>query len=201
MTSGTKGYEANVGRFIEASQSLDFAVVCKDYLTFLPEKSARILDVGSGVGQNAAALNELGYQVTAVDPMTAFVDYSRQTYGSTDIDWHIGSLPELSCLSGIAARFDFVLIEGVWHHLDENERYLSAKRISELSGYRSRCAISLRNGPAGLGSHVFPTSARLTCDIFGEFGFKCIYLVENQDSILPNKEKVKWSKIVLEKVL
>ena len=59
--------------------------------------------------------------------------------------------------------------------------------------------MSLRNGPPGLGIHVFPTDADATIQQAAQVGLKCVYRADNLPSILANKQDVLWSRIVLEK--
>ena len=199
MTQGTEGYERNAPQFIEACQTLDFELICKDLLELLPPPKSSVLDVGAGAGQNAAALDKLGFDVTAIEPWDEFRVAAQRTSAGTSIKWLPFSLPELICLESGANKFDFVLIEGVWHHLDEIERAQSAAQISRSVYQGGTCAISLRNGPAGLGTRVFPTGTDATVRLFKRQGFECIFRLDNIDSILPNKEDVKWSRVVFQK--
>jgi 2-polyprenyl-3-methyl-5-hydroxy-6-metoxy-1,4-benzoquinol methylase len=201
MTPGTKGYERFIPLFIQSSQNLDFKLVCKDFIDFLPSKNSSILDLGAGAGQNSAALAKLGFDVTAIEPMIEFLNAARNEYPETPIKWLHGSLPELSCLDANDAIFDFVLIDAVWHHLCEAERDRATAKISSLINKNGRCAISLRNGPSGMGTRVFPTNSNDTINLFESYGFKCIFSLSNQSSILPHKDKVKWQRIVLEKII
>lgn len=199
MTAGIEGYERGIQLFIESCQTLDFHVVCKDFIEHLPPKGGSILDAGSGAGQNAAALDSLGFNVTAIEPMPEFMNAARCSYNTTSVTWLEGSLPYLRCLGSSAQKYDFVLIEGVWHHLSEMERGQAAARISEVTKKHGKCAISLRNGPAGLGTRVYSTDPEQTIQLFKNNGFECIFKILDQDSILPHKENVKWSRIVLQK--
>lgn len=199
MTKGTEGYERYIQLFIETSQALDFSIVCKDFIGFLPSPPATVLDLGSGAGQNAIALAAIGFDVTAVEPMPAFLEASKKAYTQRSIQWLKSSLPHLACLPQKHKQFDFILIDAVWHHLDKVERKQAILRLSELVKSGRRCAISLRNGPAGLGTRVFATNAELTIKQFEECGFECLLSTKNQASILANKEDVKWSRLVLQK--
>lgn len=199
MTNGTQGYERFVSIFIETSQSLDFYQSCKDYLNFLPKAPADILDVGAGAGQNSAALAQLGHRIKAVEPMSEFLEAARATYPRLPIEWRYDSLPLLATLDE-NVQFDFILVEGVWHHLDESERTVAIARLSVLIKPPGLCAISLRNGPAGMGVRVFPTDALKTIEQFKQFGFECIFCTQNQPSIYRFKENVFWSRIVLKKL-
>lgn len=199
MTSGIQGYERFVSIFIEASQSLDFYQSCKDYLNFLPETPVDILDVGAGAGQNSAALAQLGHKVKAVEPMPEFLAAARTTYSQLPIEWKNDSLPHLATVDE-KLQFDFILVEGVWHHLDESERTIAIARFAALIKPHGVCAISLRNGPAGMGIRVFPTDVLQTIEQFKHFGFECIFCTQNQPSIYRFKENVFWSRIVLRKL-
>ena len=199
MVAGIEGYEKHLSLFIESSQALNFQTVCKDFIEFLPPEKSHVLDVGSGAGQNAAALDGLGFIVTAVEPMREFRQSAQSTYKKASVTWLSGSLPKLASLDVDTEKFDFVLIEGVWHHLNEIEREQAVARLSQIVKQKGKCAISLRNGPAGLGSCVYPTDPNQTKQVFENFGFDGIFVKENLDSILPNKKDVKWSRIVLQK--
>ncbi len=196
---GTEGYDNLINGFIETSQALSFYEVCKDFLEFLPPVPARILDVGAGAGQNSAALAELAYSVTAIEPMKAFLAAARHQYSTLPIAWLSGSLPELECLGANEGQFDFILVIGVWHHLSETERALAMKRIASLLCLGGKCALSLRNGPAGLGTCVYPTQASFTTKQAKKWGLDCILKLEDQPSIMGNKDKVKWTRLVFQK--
>lgn len=201
MTKGTEGYERFIQLFVDTSSTLGFSKVCKDFITFLPPPGANILDVGSGAGQNSIALAALGFKVTAVEPMQVFIDASKEANTAQPVQWIKGCLPYLSCLSVELEKFDFVLINAVWHHLNETETEQAIHRLSTLIKKGGRCAISLRNGPAGIGSRVFATDADNTIEQFKKRGFECLLSISNQASILENKEAVKWAKIVLQKII
>lgn len=198
-TPGTQGYDRFIGGFIETSQSLNFEDVCKDFVDFLPSVPGRVLDAGAGAGQNAAALAELGYRVTAVEPMAEFLHAARTQYKELPITWLNGSLPNLECLEADQKHFDLILVIAVWHHLSEKEQGLALQRIEALLAPGGVCALSLRNGPAGLGTQVYPTSANHTLEHAKELGLECLFHSEEQPSMLANKPEVKWARLVLKK--
>lgn len=196
---GIKGYDKFVSCFIESSQALCFYEVCKDFLEFLPSISGRVLDVGAGAGQNAATLAGLGYSVIAVEPMTEFLAAARIKYSDLPISWLNGSLPMIECLGSDRRKFDFILVIGVWHHLNEAERALAMERFASLLNSGGKCALSLRNGPPGIGTHVYQTDAGHTVKQAKKWGLKCIFRLEDQPSILRNKDDVKWARLVFQK--
>ena len=193
---GTKGYDRFVSCFVESSQSLSLKEAYKDFIQFLQPISGRVLDVGAGAGQNSAALAELGYSVVAVEPMSEFLDAARIKYSSLPISWLIGSLPMIECLASDQRKFDLILVIGVWHHLDEVERAQAMERLASLLNNGGICAFSLRNGPPGIGTHVYPTDANHTVKQAKQMGLTCIFIEEDQPSILKNKDDVKWARLV-----
>lgn len=199
MVPGIKGYERFILRFIESGQALGFYEVCEDFISFLPPASAKVLDVGSGAGQNAAALAEMGYSVIAVEPMAEFLTAASSEYRELSVTWLSGSLPMLECLSTKEEQFDFIFAVGVWHHLNDTERTQATERFASLLKKGGKCALSLRNGPAGMGTCVHPIDVAITIEQFRESGLKCVLCLENKPSILSNKEKVIWARIVLQK--
>ena len=198
--SGTKGYEQSADRFISISQTLDFHKVCKDFIPFLPSAPARILDVGAGAGQNADALHKMGHVVTAVEPVAEFLEAARARYPTSSVRWVKGSLPTLDCLSSTEEPFDFILVEAMWHHLNDSERIQSIMRFKDLLTDKGRCAFSLRNGPAGLSSCVYRIDVDATIKQLKQVGFTSIFCTRNQPSILPNKQDVTWARLVVEKL-
>ncbi|WP_279633359.1 class I SAM-dependent methyltransferase [Leptospira dzoumogneensis] len=110
------------------------------------------------------------------------------------------SLPSLAKLSGYNNQFDFILSSGVWHHLDKEEQLLSMRRVSELLKQNGIFALSLRNGPAGRGTHVFPTDGKISIDHASKFGLRNLLIIENQPSLMKNKEDVAWTRLVFQKI-
>jgi len=197
---GTKGYEDVVEAFAEASFKLDFEEINADFLRFLPKVSARVLDVGSGIGQNSAALANRGYSVVSVEPLNDFLKIAKSLYNNLNITWIKDSLPDLEKVTVCDGLFDFILMDGVWHHLDIIERRKCIQRLSGIVSTGGICAISLRNGPAGAGKHIFPTSNDELIDYAKEFGFQVISCLENQPSKMQNKPNVIWSRVALKKL-
>ncbi|WP_340681134.1 class I SAM-dependent methyltransferase [Paraglaciecola sp.] len=201
LVLGTKGYETVIEAFTESSCKLNFEEINADFLQFLPHVPALVLDAGSGVGQNSAALAERGYSVVSVEPLNDFHQIAKSTYKDMDITWINDSLPKLEKVDVSEGLFDFVLIDGVWHHLSMLERRECIQRLAAIINVGGVCAISLRNGPAGAGKHIFSTCNDELVDYANEFGFQVILLLENQSSKIPNKPNVMWSRIALKKLV
>lgn len=196
---GIKGYEGGEARFIAATISLDFQTLYHDFLPFIPSQPARILDLGAGIGKDAYAFAGMGHIVTAVEPLETFREEGQKRYASTAIEWIDDGLPLLNKLADRAACFDFILASGVWHHLDENEQGTALLKITTLLSSGGIFALSLRNGPAGLGTHVFPTNAAQTILQAKQCGLHCLLHLAEQPSMMAGKDKVVWAKLVLQK--
>lgn len=196
---GTQGYLAAIERFSAASLNLSFAEINQDFLPLMPAAPARVLDLGAGVGQNAAALTRLGYQVTAVEPLAAFLAIAKAQFDDLAIHWLQDSLPELTCLDNAAGEFELILLDGVWHHLAPEQRPLCLQRFAQLLKPAGICAISLRNGPPGVGTHVFETCSEQLCQLAGQYGLEVLLRLDNQASKMAAKPEVFWSRVALAK--
>lgn len=196
---GTEGYALAVRKFIEATMAIDFVELHRDFLPFIPKKSARVLDVGAGIGRDAAVLAGWGHTVLAVEPTEEFRIEGKEMYGSLGIEWTDDSLPELEQLKDRTGDFDFILASAVWHHLDAKSQYRALERIAQLLDINGLFALTLRNGPAGIGTHVHPTDGRQVISDANQYGLAPILFLENQPSLIKNKEKVTWTKLVFQK--
>jgi SAM-dependent methyltransferase len=159
--AGTSGYETAASALLSTRPR--FEEVHRHVLHLIPVQPARILDVGSGPGHDAATLASRGHAVTAVEPTPELRDGARALYGDLPIDWWDDSLPALERLT--AARpppFAFILVEGVWAHLTEAERAQAFPVLARLLADDGVLAISLRHGPAAPGRITHPVTAAET---------------------------------------
>jgi len=196
---GTQGYEKVVAAFAQDSHGLNFDEINHDFLPLLPPAPARILDAGAGVGQNAAALIRRGYKVVAVEPLLEFIADAKATYQTLSVDWRQDSLPGLKSIDTIEPAFDFILLDGIWHHLRPEERPQAIERLANLLSSGGICAISLRNGPAGAGTHLFPTCCDELASLARQCGLEIVLRLEQQASKLKNRPDVIWARMALRK--
>lgn len=197
VVQGTLGYEEALASFCDSSLNLDFEHINKEFLPFLPAAPALVLDLGSGVGQNSNALASLGYEVIAVEPLQAFIEVAKSNFTNASINWLQDSLPSLTKLSAYENAFSFILIDGVWHHLHPEQRADAIGRLKSLLHKDGSCAISLRNGPAGAGKYVFPTSLAEISELANSVNLNCHATSQNQPSKFAHKKHVTWSRVVL----
>ncbi|MEM1324246.1 MAG: class I SAM-dependent methyltransferase [Bacteroidota bacterium] len=197
---GTSGYAAVVQRYIKVTEEIPFEVLHRDFLPFLPESPSLIVDVGAGTGRDAYVLSEKGHQVLAIEPLQAFREAAKKRYPSTTWKWIDDALPKLDKLVTFDHQVDFILSSGMWHHLNAAEQQLAMARIAQLLRPGGIAALSLRNGPAGAGSCVFPVPFQQTIAQAKACHLEPLLALDNQPSLMKNKTKVNWSRLVLRKV-
>jgi SAM-dependent methyltransferase len=175
--AGTTGYERVASGLLSAR--LCFEEVHRYVLHLIPVHPARILDVGAGPGHDAATLAARGHAVTAVEPTPELREGARGLYRELPIEWVDDCLPALEHLTAARPRpFDFILVEGVWAHLTEEERAEACPVLAGLLAADGVLAISLRHGPAARGRITHPVTAIDTIALAEAAGLKTLVNVE-----------------------
>lgn len=193
--SGTEGYAKATQSFIDATLAVDFMELHKDFVQFFPKSGSRVLDIGAGIGRDASMFAQMGHFVAAVEPLNEFRTAGKKLYDSPNIEWIDDALPDLQTLGDGSNGFDFILLSGVWHHLDSEEQHRSMQRIARLLNSNGILALTLRNGPAGAGTHIFPTDGKRTIKEAEQCGLTTLVVLEHQPSLMKNKENVSWTKL------
>ncbi|TNE49471.1 MAG: class I SAM-dependent methyltransferase [Deltaproteobacteria bacterium] len=199
LTPGTTGYSKATEAFVRATQSIAFEDLHRLFLPLLPSQPSHILDVGAGIGRDAFALAEMGHSVRAVEPLDSFRNVGQQLYPHPNLAWSKDALPYLTTLQTPNDSFDFVLVSAVWHHLHSEEKQESMARLSKLLRPSGVLALSLRHGPAGIGTHVFPTHPKETLQTSKSYGLIPLLCTDPQPSLLPRKPHVTWTRIAVQK--
>ena len=106
-----EGYGRRFAELVASGEDIDGEARLADALA---PRSARILDVGSGMGRVSAALQRRGHQVVAVEPDRALVEQSRRTYPEVDVVE--ADVLELTTArleaAGHPAEFDLMVVVG-----------------------------------------------------------------------------------------
>lgn len=195
---GSQGYVEALREFTAATLAIDFFDLHHDFLAYLPEKPCRVLDIGAGIGRDAGQFARMGHFVIAVEPTKEYRETGQKMFPSETIKWVDDALPELSTID-CENHFDFIIASAVFHHLDTFEQYSAIKKISELLNNKGIFVVSLRNGPAGIGTHTFPINNDAICSEAESNGLITLLRIEKLPSLMQNKEKVTWSKLVFQK--
>lgn len=82
---------------------------------------ARILDLGCGTGEIAAAISRWGYAVTACDFAEEMMAVARSNYARTSVDW-VGLEPDWKALPFADSSFDGMVASSVFEYLDDVPR-------------------------------------------------------------------------------
>ena len=200
QVDGTRGYTRVINRFIELTDTVDFNELHQPFLKFMPASPSRVLDVGAGVGRDAAVFAAMGHNVVAVEPMADFLVAAKERHDSPRIEWLDDSLPMLAKLGDVCNQFHFVLASAVWHHIDDIERRIAIERLYQLLYPGGILALSLRNGPAGAGTHIFPTDSEKTIHIAELYGFETVLNLPSQPSLIKGKDDVVWAKLAFRRL-
>ncbi|MEM7375476.1 MAG: class I SAM-dependent methyltransferase [Bacteroidota bacterium] len=196
---GTIGYSEAVQSFVRATHAIPFEVLHQDFLAFIPLVKSLVVDIGAGIGRDAYELSLMGHTVIAIEPLEEFRTVGKNLYPSTNLIWMNDSLPHLRQVTKGKNNIDFVLCSGVWHHLEETEQVLAMTTISHILKPNGIFALSLRNGPTGVGTHIFSTDLGKTIQQARACGLLPLLEIENQPSLMKNKAQVRWSRLVLKK--
>jgi SAM-dependent methyltransferase len=198
--SGTEGYAENAQFLIEQWQAITFEKSHAPIVHLLPVTPAYILDVGAGIGTDAAALAAMGHTVVAVEPVDALRAAGIRLHSSYRIEWLDDSLPDLAMVRSRRKEFDLVMLSAVWMHLDEDER---RRGISSVSAVVRDCAMlvmSLRHGPVPEGRRMFDVSAAETIQLASAHGFSTVLNVETESTQSGNRRMgVTWSRLAFVK--
>lgn len=163
--SGTEGYAENAQSFVKQWRNISFAARHEPVLHLIPRVPSRILDVGSGVGTDAAALSALGHTVVAVEPVDELRVAGIELHPTSRVEWINDSLPDLAILLSRNETFDVVMLTAVWMHLDEAQRRRAMPNIASLVREGGIVIMSLRHGPVPEGRRMFAVSAEETIQL------------------------------------
>ncbi|MBU9681879.1 methyltransferase domain-containing protein [Burkholderia gladioli] len=180
--SGTEGYAENAQSLIEQWQDISFTEHRDQIMHLIPTQPACILDVGAGIGTDAAAFAAMGHTVVAVEPVDALRVAGIRQHPSPRIEWLDDSLPDLAILRSRRKEFDFAMLSAVWMHLDEGERRRAIPNVSAVLRDGAVLAMSLRHGPVPKGRRMFEVSAEETIQLANAYGLRSVLNVQT-DSI------------------
>lgn len=198
--SGTEGYAEEAGALIRQWRGISFAHHHAPVLHLLPTVASRVLDVGAGVGTDAAALAAMGHTVLAVEPVDELRSAANDLHRSSRVEWIDDSLPDLTIVSSRQETFDLVMLTAVWMHLDHEQRCRAMPRVSGLLRDGGRLIMSLRHGPVPEGRRMFDVCAQETIALARASGLETV-LQLSVPSVQPGNRRagVSWTRLAFEK--
>lgn len=137
-------YNSEASRLANEYEQVSFEAVHTTLLPHLPSPSAKVLDVGSGSGRDAAALARMGYKVKAVEPAKAMREIALGTHPELKDRLLDDRLPDLGKVG--KEKFDLILLSAVWMHLPPHQRVPALDRLKELLASNGKLAITIRVG-------------------------------------------------------
>lgn len=158
MSDAIEGYAADASDLIARYEVISFDELYGHVAHLFPGRPGRVIDIGAGSARDAARFAEMGHEVIAVEPVTAFREAGAALHPSTRITWLDDRLPDLARVDERCGQFDLVLISGVWLHLDRRERERAMPRLGELTAPLGVVIVSLRDGPGAPSRPCHPVS-------------------------------------------
>ncbi len=136
------GYSAAAEVLRPRYDAIDPELLYAAVLAHFPQKPCRILDIGAGTGRDAAWLAGLGHEVLAVEPVAAFRASGKAPR------WLDDRLPDLRKARELGQKFDFILMNAVFQHVQPAVRAVAMRNIAGLLATGGRIVLSVRHGPA-----------------------------------------------------
>lgn len=189
---GTEGYAEAADRLVPEWQRLSFADQHQHNLHLLPTEAADVLDIGAGIGTDAAGFAALGHRVVAVEPVDAF--RSVGLLRCPRALWIDDALPGLAATLALGRRFDFVAAMAVLMHLDAAERRAAFAALVPVLNPAARLVLSLRHGPAPAGRRVFAVDGDEVVALALQHGLTLVHRLE-RPSLQPSNRAlgINWT--------
>lgn len=143
--SAVSHYDSAPDVFGARYSSARFEDIHHNLLRYLPGSGAAVLDVGAGIGRDAAALAARGYLVTAIEPSLPLQRWGREHYDQNGITWATDSLPRLASLDAMEGSFEFILCSAVLIHLAPGEIDECFNTLARLLSVGGRLGVSVRH--------------------------------------------------------
>lgn len=162
----------------------------------IPAAPCRTVDIGTATGRDARWFADMGHDVTAVDPVAAFLEAARKS--DDRITWLIDALPDLPELSARGQAFDLVNLSAVWHHLAPDEFDRATRTLGRLTAPGGLLLMALRHGPTPPGLPVHAIDVDDTASGFARVGLAEVFRCPAESIQKVNRDAgVSWTWLAL----
>jgi SAM-dependent methyltransferase len=194
--SGTEGYAETAHMLLEQWKGTPFEEHHAIVMHLLPDQPARVADIGSGIGLDAAAFAAMGHTVVAVEPTAELRLPGIALHDAPGIEWLDDSLPLLAVLRARRDTFDLVMATAVWMHLDAQQRQQAMPAVAALLRPGGTLIISLRHGPVPPGRRMFDVSGEETIALAAAHGLRAIFSGRRESVQQFNRDHgVRWTHV------
>ena len=150
MGEGNRGYGEHFADSVARGVDIEGEARLADALV---PRGARILDIGSGMGRVAAALQARGHRVVATEPDAALRAQSRATYPDLEVLPH----EALALDPDELGAFDLVVVVGnVMVYLGEDTERRVLERVRDLLAPTGRVLVGFHLTALKAGSRTYP---------------------------------------------
>ena len=147
---GNRGYGQHFAESLAGGVDIEGEARLADALV---PREARILDIGSGMGRVAAALQSRGHRVVATEPDAALRAQSRATYPDLEVLPHEALALDPEALG----TFDLVVVVGnVMVYLGEDTERRVLERVRDLLAPTGRVLVGFHLTAVKAGSRTYP---------------------------------------------
>jgi len=193
-TPGSTGYTAEVDDLFIRYEAIEFDRLHKHFLEFIPSAPARILDIGSGTGRDAAVFASRGHRVVTAEPTTALRQGAMTLHSDANIEWLDDSLPLLEVVRDRNEQFDLIMLTAMWMHLDRGERHQAMPVLSNLTAADGHLCFTIRHGPTPAGRLMYDVDVDETVGL-GEAAGLTLSFREDRQPSLRQQPGVTWSRL------
>lgn len=195
-TPGTEGYSECAATLILQYETIVFEELHRAELHLLPTTPGFVLDIGAGIGIDAAWFAARGHRVVAVEPTEEFRIAGMARSAGSAIEWLDDALPSLDRVLARRQMFDTVILNAVWMHLNERERRIAMAKVAALLAPNGLLMLSLRHGSVPKGRRMFQVSGQETVNLAGQHGLRPILNVQAESYQLLNRTSgVVWTRL------
>jgi SAM-dependent methyltransferase len=198
--SGTEGYANEAEELFRLYEAIPAADAHRAVLHLIPKAPARVLDIGSGTGRDAAWFASQGHRVVAVEPTDAMRVPAMALHPLPDIEWLDDSLPDLARVQSRGETFDLVMLTAVWMHLDEGQRRRAMPNVAALVRPGGTMIMKIRNGPVPAGRRMFQITPEETIELAQARGLQPVLNARTESSQESNRlAGVSWTNLAFVK--